>query len=114
MLKLVSLTIRGRIITVFAIFPVCVGALTVFDWWNIVTIVRKFLSANILKICSTVFWKPGDMKKKFFFYHDRESLNETIVYISKVIDISEKLTEDIERVVGKPSYRQFQQNLKKL
>jgi len=53
-------------------------------------------------------------EKKIFFYHDRESLNETIVYISKVIDISEKLTEDIERVVGKPSYRQFQQNLKKL
>ncbi|GEM_PF-3562335 len=47
-----------------------------------------------------------------FFYHDRESLNETIVYISKVIDISDKLTEDIERVVGKQSYRQFQQNLK--
>jgi len=81
MLKLVSLTIRGRIITVFAIFPVCVGALTVFDWWNIVTIVRKFLSANILKICSTVFWKPGDMKKNFSFTMTEKALMK-LSYIS--------------------------------
>ncbi|MFH0997011.1 MAG: hypothetical protein V1844_16175 [Pseudomonadota bacterium] len=105
-----SMTIRGKIITVFAIFLTCVGALTIFDWWSIETIEQKVTVSEFFEDMFNNILEARRYEKNFLFYHDRRSLDENLVYINKAIDISTNMNKDIERVVGK-EYRRFQLDL---
>ncbi|MBI5588974.1 MAG: HAMP domain-containing protein [Deltaproteobacteria bacterium] len=105
-----SMTIRGKIITVFAIFLTCVGALTIFDWWSIVTIQQKVTVSEFFEDMFNNILEARRYEKNFLFYHDRRSLDENLVYINKAIDISTNINKDIERVAGK-EYHRFQLDL---
>ena len=105
-----SMTIRGKIITVFAIFLTCVGALTIFDWWSIETIEQKVTVSEFFEDMFNNILEARRYEKNFLFYHDRRSLDENLVYINKAIDISTNMNKDIERVVGK-EYHRFQLDL---
>jgi two-component system, NtrC family, sensor kinase len=105
-----SMTIRGKIITVFAIFLTCVGALTIFDWWSIVTIQQKVTVSEFFEDMFNNILEARRYEKNFLFYHDRRSLDENLVYINKAIEISTNINKDIERVAGK-EYHRFQLDL---
>ena len=105
-----SMTIRGKIITVFTIFLTSVVALTIFDWWSIVTIEQKVTVSEFFEDMFNNILEARRYEKNFLFYHDRRSLDENLVYIYKAIDISTNMGKDIERVVGK-EYQRFQMDL---
>ena len=105
-----SMTIRAKIITVFAIFLTSVVALTIFDWWSIVTIEQKVTVSEFFEDMFNNILEARRYEKNFLFYHDRRSLDENLVYINKAIDISTNMSKDIERVVGK-EYQRFQLDL---
>ena len=105
-----SMTIRGKIIVVFAIFLTSVAALTIFDWWSIITIEQKFTVGEYFEDMFNDILEARRYEKNFLFYHDRGSLDENIIYINKALEISTHMNKDIARVIGK-EYRQFQQNL---
>ena len=105
-----SMTIRGKIITVFAIFLTSVGALTIFDWWSIETIQQKVTVSEFFEDMFNHILEARRYEKNFLFYHDRRSLDENLVYINKAIEISTNINKDIERVAGK-EYHRFQQDL---
>ncbi len=104
------MTIRGKIIVVFAIFLTSVAALTVFDWWSIATIEQKFTAGEYFEDMFNDILEARRYEKNFLFYHDRGSLDENIVYINKALQISTHMNKDIERVIGRES-RQFHQDL---
>ncbi len=106
-----SMTIRGKIITGFAIFLTCVGALTIFDWWSIETIQQKVTISEFFEDMFNNILEARRYEKNFLFYHDRRSLDENLVYINKAIEISANMDKDIERVAG-AEYHRFQQDLK--
>jgi two-component system, NtrC family, sensor kinase len=105
-----SMTIRAKIITVFAIFLTSVVALTIFDWWSIVTIEQKVTVSEYFEDMFNNILEARRYEKNFLFYHDRRSLDENLVYINKAIEISTNMSKDIERVVGK-EYQRFQLDL---
>ena len=82
------MTIRGKIITVFAIFLTSVGALTIFDWWSIETVQQKVTVSEFFEDMFNNILEARRYEKNFLFYHDRRSLDENLVYINKAIEIS--------------------------
>lgn len=105
------MTIRGKIITVFAIFLTCVGMLTIFDWWSIETIQEKVRIGERFEDMFNNILEARRYEKNFLFYHDRGSLDENLIYINKVRELSTGMDQDIERVIGN-EYRQFQEDLR--
>ncbi len=105
-----SMTIRGKIITVFAIFLTSVAALTIFDWWSIETIQQKVTVSEFFEDMFNNILEARRYEKNFLFYHDRGSLDENLVYIHKAIEIATNMDKDIARVVGK-DYLRFRQDL---
>lgn len=106
-----DMTIRGKIITVFAIFLTCVGMLTIFDWWSIETIQEKVRIGERFEDMFNNILEARRYEKNFLFYHDRGSLDENLIYINKVRELSTGMDQDIERVIGN-EYRQFQEDLR--
>ena len=70
MFHIKSMTIRAKIIAVFAIFLTCVAALTFFDWWSIVTIEQKFTNSEYFEDMFNDILEARRYEKNFLFYHD--------------------------------------------
>ena len=112
MFQFISTTIRGRIIAVFTTFLLCVFVLTLVDWWMIFNINQKLILSEYFEDMFNNILEARRYEKNFLFYHDRNALNENAHYISKVLEISDNLKENIEPIVGKEALRRFQNQLK--
>lgn len=106
-------TIRGRIIAVFTVFLVFVCALTAFYWWSVDSVRgRLFVIEKFEDLLNNIL-EARRYEKNFFFYHDTESLNENLVYVRKVVRISDELSNEISRVAGPDAYAKFISDLNK-
>ena len=104
-------TIRGRIITTFCAFLVFVAALTIFYWWSVASIrERLFIIEKFEDLLNNIL-EARRYEKNFFFYHDKESLNENLVYVRKVLDITDEASKEISKVAGHGAYLKFVENL---
>lgn len=105
-------TIRGRIIAVFAGFLACVCVLTLFDWWSISAIREKlFISEEFEDLFNNIL-EARRYEKNFLFSHDTGSLKENVLYANQVIDITERISDDIIRVEGKQDYERLLTDMK--
>ncbi|MBF0524694.1 MAG: HAMP domain-containing protein [Deltaproteobacteria bacterium] len=106
-------TIRGRIIALFAVFLISIITLTFFNWWSIGNIYQKFLISEHFEDMFNSILEVRRYEKNFLFYHDKESLNENLTYINRVILFANDLQSDIENVLGNTDYRRFHDQLDK-
>jgi len=104
-------TIRGRIIVTFCAFLVFVAALTIFYWWSVGSIRERLLVIEKFEDLLNNILEARRYEKNFFFYHDKESLNENLVYVRKVLDITDEATKEISTVAGHGAYLEFVENL---
>jgi two-component system NtrC family sensor kinase len=104
-------TIRGRIITVFAIFLSFVCVLTAFYWWSVQSIRARMLITERIEDLLNNILEARRYEKNFFFYRDLESLAENIAYTESVVKITDELSQDIVRVSGKTSFDRFRHSL---
>ncbi len=104
-------TIRGRIIVTFCAFFVFVAALTIFYWWSVASIRERLFVIEKFEDLLNNILEARRYEKNFFFYHDKESLNENLVYVRKVLDITDEAFKEISTVAGHGSYLEFVENL---
>jgi len=104
-------TIRGRIIAVFAVFLAFVCALTIFYWWSVVSIRGRLQIVENFEDLLNNILEARRYEKNFFFYHDTESLNENLVYVRKVVKLTDELSTEITKVAGAKAYAKFSNDL---
>lgn len=104
-------TIRARIIAAFAAFLACVCVLAAFHWGSLVSIRQKLFISEYFEDLFNDILEARRYEKNFLLYHDKESLNECVVYIGKAEGVTEYLGKDIARVAGQESFDQFRKDL---
>jgi len=104
-------TIRGRIVAVFIACLAFVVILTAFYYWNLFSIERRLAIAENFEDLFNDILEIRRYEKNFLFYKDRDSLNETISYISKTEQITGELAVEIENVAGQEEFEKFTNNL---
>jgi len=104
-------TIRGRIVAVFIACLAFVVMLTGFYYWNLFSIERRLAIAENFEDLFNDILEIRRYEKNFLFYKDRDSLNETISYISKTEQITGELAVEIENVAGQEEFEKFTNNL---
>jgi two-component system, NtrC family, sensor kinase len=104
-------TIRGRIIGIFVVCLAFICALSVFYWWSVDSIREKlYLSEQFEDLLNNIL-EARRYEKNFLFYHDAESLQENILYLTKINELTQQLAPDITRVLGKKAFDQFDHSL---
>ncbi len=104
-------TIRGRIVVVFVACLAFAAILTSFYYWNVFSIEKRMAIAESFEDLFNEILEIRRYEKNFLFYHDRDSLNETISYIRETLEITDRLGKDIVNVTDEAQFKKFRSDL---
>lgn len=104
-------TIRGKISAFFILCLVFLGVLTGLYYENTMGLREKLvIMENFDDLLNDVL-ELRRYEKNFTYYHDAESLHESLYYFFQIEDASRRFERDIIRVAGRKDYVQFQQDM---
>ncbi len=104
-------TIRGKITIFFIVCLLFVGILTALYYENTIPLRKKLVIIENFDDLLNNILELRRYEKNFIYYHDTESLDESVFYLFKIEDDCERLAEDITRVVGPDECLSFRKNL---
>ncbi len=93
-------TIRGKITVFFILCLLFVGVLTGLYYENTIPLRKKLVTIENFDDLLNDILELRRYEKNFTYYHDTESLDESVFYLFKIEDASKRLAGDITRVVG--------------
>ncbi len=104
-------SIKGKILVVFALTFVLIGALTAFDFWNLSTLkTRLVLSERYDDLLNNIL-EVRRFEKNFLIYADKQSLSESKEYLNRIDILIEELAEDLPQLDGKITFQNFKYSL---
>ncbi|MFH0782848.1 MAG: ATP-binding protein [Pseudomonadota bacterium] len=104
-------SIKGKILVVFILTFVAVGAITALNFWNLSTLkTRMVLSEKYDDLLNNIL-ELRRFEKNFLIYSDKNSLTESQEYLNRIDTLLIDLSSDLSRVVGAPSFQSFQNSL---
>jgi two-component system, NtrC family, sensor kinase len=104
-------TIRGKITIFFIFCLVFVGLLTGLYYENTIPLRKKLVIIENFDDLLNNILELRRYEKNFTYYHDTESLDESVFYLFKIEDQCKRLAKDINRVVGPNEYVSFRRNI---
>ena len=100
-------SIKGKILVVFALTFVLIGALTAFDFWNLSTLkTRLVLSERYDDLLNNIL-EVRRFEKNFLIYADKQSLSESKEYLNRIDTLIGELAEDLPRLDGEINISEF-------
>jgi two-component system, NtrC family, sensor kinase len=104
-------TIRGKITIFFIICLLFVGVLTGLYYENTIPLRQKLVTIENFDDLLNDILELRRYEKNFTYYHDTESLDESVFYLFKIEDAYKRLAGDITQVVGPDECMRFSRNL---
>lgn len=104
-------TIRGKIALLFTICLAFVGVLSAFYYKEIFGLQEKLFIIQEFDDLRDDVLEMRRYEKNYIYYGDTGSLQESIFYLVRVEDRSERLADRIKRVVGQQDYLRFRDDL---
>lgn len=104
-------SIKGKILVVFVLTFVAIGAITSLNFWNLSTLkTRMLLSEKYDDLLNNIL-ELRRFEKNFLIYGDNDSLAESREYLNRIDSLVADLSDDLLRVADPPSFRSFQSSL---
>ena len=104
-------SIKGKILVVFLLTFVAIGAITALNFWNLSTLkTRMLLSEKYDDLLNNIL-ELRRFEKNFLIYGDSNSLAESSDYLNRIDTLLADLSGDLTEVVGAASYKSFHDSL---
>jgi len=101
-------SVKGKIIVVFALTFVLIGALTALNYWNLSTLkTRMVLSERYDDLLNNIL-EVRRFEKNFLIYADKQSLSESKEYLNRIETLMVELAEDLPLLDGMAAFESFQ------
>ena len=101
-------SVKGKIVVVFALTFVLIGALTALNYWNLSTLkTRMVLSERYDDLLNNIL-EVRRFEKNFLIYADKQSLSESKEYLNRIDTLLVELAEDLPLLDGKSTFEKFQ------
>lgn len=104
-------TIRGKITAFFVLCLVFVGVLTGLYYHNTMSLRKRLITIENFDDLLNNILELRRYEKNFTYYHDTESLNESVFYFFRIEDGFRRFRNEITQVAGRHEGENFQRDM---
>lgn len=104
-------SIKGKILVVFGMTFVLIGALTALNYWNLSTLKKRMeLSERYDDLLNNIL-EVRRFEKNYLIYSDKQNLSESKEYLNHIDTLVADLADDLPLLDGERAYVNFKNSL---